>query len=144
MTDSQNAGWTPREPRGKSQRKHAADLPSSSNTGSIRPVVRGKFLYRHDQKLWIRGITYGTFRPDEWGHEFHDPDRVKRDFVLIAEAGINAIRTYTVPPRWFLDLACDRGLYVMVGLPWEQHIAFLDDRQHGLAIRKRVRESVRL
>jgi len=69
---------------------------------------------------------------------------VKTDFLLIADAGINAVRTYTVPPLWFLDLAYRQGLYVMVGLPWEQHIAFLDDRQQSVAIRKRVRDGVRL
>jgi len=143
MKDSQQAGGTPREPNWKSQSTHPASLSCTSTDFSSRPGVRGKFLYCNDQKLWVRGITYGTFRPDERGNEFHNPDRVKRDFVLIAEAGMNAIRTYTVPPRWFLDLACKQGLYVMVGLPWEQHIAFLDDSQHGLAIRKRVREGVR-
>ena len=57
-------------------------------------------------------------------------------------AGINAIRTYTVPPRWFLDLAQQHGLYVMVGLPWEQHVAFLDERHRANEIEKRVRAAV--
>ena len=144
MKDSQNAVWTPRESNEKSQTSQPTSQGNSSNHGLTRPTVRGKFLYCRDQKLWVRGITYGTFRPDEWGNEFHDPVRVKRDFALMSEAGMNALRTYTVPPRWFLDLAYDHGLYVMVGLPWEQHIAFLDDRQHRLAIRKRVSDGVRL
>ena len=46
----------------------------------------------------------------------------------MAANGVNSVRTYTVPPRWLLDLAHEHGLWVMVGLPWEQHIAFLDDR----------------
>ena len=112
----------------RSEPFQAATDAISSNHGSARPVVRGKFLYCNDQKLWLRGVTYGTFRPDKRGREFHDPDRVERDFLLIADAGINAVRTYTVPPLWFLDLACSQGLYVMVGLPWEQHIAFLDSQ----------------
>src|SRR5437870_3956189 len=28
-----------------------------------RPEVRGKFLYVGGEKLWIRGVTYGTFKP---------------------------------------------------------------------------------
>jgi hypothetical protein len=28
-----------------------------------RPKVQGKFLFVGDEKLWIRGVTYGTFRP---------------------------------------------------------------------------------
>ena len=39
-------------------------------TCGLRPQVRGKFLYLGEQKLWIRGVTYGTFRPDAAGNEF--------------------------------------------------------------------------
>ena len=140
MKELKDARPTPIELSDKSEPFQATTDAISSNHGSARPVVRGKFLYCNDQKLWLRGVTYGTFRPDKRGREFHDPDRVERDFLLIADAGINAVRTYTVPPLWFLDLACSQGLYVMVGLPWEQHIAFLDDRQQNLAIRRRVSE----
>ena len=144
MKELKDARPTPIELSDKSEPFQATTDAISSNHGSARPVVRGKFLYCNDQKLWLRGVTYGTFRPDKRGREFHDHDRVERDFLLIADAGINAVRTYTVPPLWFLDLACSQGLYVMVGLPWEQHIAFLDDRQQNLAIRKRVSEGVLL
>jgi GT2 family glycosyltransferase len=108
-----------------------------------RPRVSGKFLYVGDEKLWIQGVTYGTFRPDADGNEYHDPAVVEHDFALIAENGLNAIRTYTVPPRWLLDAAQDSGLRVMVGLPWEQHVAFLDDRQRARTIEARVRAGVR-
>jgi GT2 family glycosyltransferase len=61
----------------------------------------------------------------------------------MAANGINAVRTYTVPPVWLLDLARDIGLRIMVGLPWEQHVAFLDDRGQARDIERRVREGVR-
>src|SRR5260370_1176042 len=57
--------------------------------------------------------------------------------------GINAIRTYTVPPRWLLDAAQQYGLRIMVGLPWEQHVAFLDERKRRRLIEERVRAGVR-
>jgi len=41
----------------------------------------------------------------------------------MARSGINAVRLYSVPPRWLLDIADRHGLYVMIGLAWEQHIA---------------------
>ena len=82
-----------------------------------RPKVQGKFLFVGDAKLWIRGVTYGTFRPDADGNEYHDLDVVERDFAQMAENGLNALRTYTVPPRWLLDAAQRYGLRVMVGLP---------------------------
>src|SRR3989442_10077009 len=58
-------------------------------------------------------------------------------------SGINTLRTYTVPPRWFLDLAWQRGLRVMVGLAWEQHVTFLDDHQLVRDIKDRVCAAVR-
>lgn len=109
----------------------------------VRPVVRGKFIYVGEEKLYVRGVTYGTFRPDDKGCDYHNPEIVERDFAMMAEHGVNAVRTYTVPPHWFLDLAREYGLFVMVGLPWEQHIAFLDDRKRRRDIELRVREAVR-
>src|SRR5262245_3966555 len=35
-----------------------------------RPRVQGKFLYVAGEHLWIRGVTYGTFRPDPAGVQF--------------------------------------------------------------------------
>ena len=100
----------------------------ADRTGSPRVRAGGKFLYRGEDKVYLRGFTYGTFSPDEDGGELHDPDRVERDFELMAAQGANAVRTYTVPPRWLLDAAGHHGLMVMVGIPWEQHVAFLDIR----------------
>lgn len=108
-----------------------------------RPRVEGKFLYAGDKKLWVRGATYGTFRPDSTGTEFHDQQAVERDFADMVANGLNAVRVYTVPPRWLLDAAERQGLWVMVGIPWEQHITFLDDRKRARAIEERVRAAVR-
>ncbi len=109
-----------------------------------RPCVRGKFIYTGTQKLFVRGVTYGTFRPDEMEQEGFVPETVEHDFALMAAHGVNAVRTYTVPPRWLLDVAQRHGLWVMIGLPWEQHITFLDDPACSQGILQRVREAVRL
>jgi GT2 family glycosyltransferase len=61
----------------------------------------------------------------------------------MAANGINAVRTYTVPPVWLLDAAQRHGLYVMVGLQWEQHIAFLDEPGLAANIVIGVRDAVR-
>jgi GT2 family glycosyltransferase len=105
--------------------------------------VRGKFIFVGDEKLYIRGVTYGPFRTNGEGSQYHTPDVVDRDFAQMAEHGINTVRCYTLPPRWLLDLAEKHGLWVMVGLPWEQHVVFLDDRDLARSIEERVRAGVR-
>jgi O-antigen biosynthesis protein len=109
----------------------------------VRPEVRGKFLFVGDKKLFVRGVTYGTFRPNASGEPYPRPTLVERDFAAMAAAGINAVRVYTVPPRWLLDSAAEHGLRVMVGLPWEQHVAFLEDQGLTADIVGRVRDGVR-
>ncbi|MGD2074655.1 MAG: glycosyltransferase [Gammaproteobacteria bacterium] len=120
---------------------HTAPLARASR--HERPRVEGKFLFLGEEKLWVKGVTYGTFRPDEKGVQYPTPEQVARDFEQMTAHGINAVRTYTVPPRWLLDLASARGLRVMVGIPWEQHIAFLDDRRRIRAIEDSVRAAAR-
>jgi glycosyltransferase involved in cell wall biosynthesis len=90
----------------------------------------------------VRGVTYGTFAPRAGGHQFPAPETVVADFALMAASGVNAVRTYTVPPRWLLDIATESRLVVMVGLPWEQHVAFLEDREQRRSIERRVRAGV--
>ncbi len=109
----------------------------------VRPVVRGKFLFTETGKFFVRGATYGTFALDDRGDEVFTPGKVELDFEMMAAKGINAVRTYTVPPRWVLDAAYRRRLRVMVGLPWEEHVAFLDDADRAASIEARVREAVR-
>ncbi|MEO8092630.1 MAG: glycosyltransferase [bacterium] len=106
------------------------------------PEIVGRSLFVGNQKLHLRGVTYGTFREAN-GCQFPAPDRVAIDFDMMAGCGVNAVRTYTVPPRWLLDLAAERDLWVMVGIPWEQHVAFLEDRSRSHDIVRRARQLVR-
>lgn len=108
-----------------------------------RVRARGKFLFAGDTKFWVKGVTYGTFRPGEDGHSFPPSGTVTADFAAMAKHGFNTIRTYTVPPRWLLDTALRSGLRVLVGLPWEQHVAFLDDRKLMKRIEATVRQGVK-
>jgi O-antigen biosynthesis protein len=121
-----------------------SSIPSRDAVQSaLRPVVRGKFIFVGDKKLYVHGVTYGTFRPGADGDQFPARETVERDFALMAANRLNALRTYTVPPRWLLDLAQSHGLFVMVGLPWEQHVTFLSDPRRVRSIEDRVREGVR-
>ena len=117
-------------------------LPRPIANDAPRPRVAGKFLFVGDEKLWIKGVTYGTFEPGEDGSGFPARDVVESDFASMAAAGVNCVRTYVSPPRWLLDLAQQTGLRVMVGLAWEQHVAFLDDRALQGTIERRIHDGV--
>lgn len=123
-------------------RQFADERQATERCKVARPCVRGKFIWTGDEKFFVRGVTYGTFQPDSNGDELHDSLTVERDFALMRANGINAVRTYTVPPRWLLDAAARHDLRVMVGLVWEQHVAFLDDKQLASSIERRVRAGV--
>ncbi|MGC8625002.1 MAG: glycosyltransferase [Phycisphaerae bacterium] len=113
-----------------------------STAPALRLSVHGKFLWLGEEPFLIKGVTYGPFRPEADGCEYHTPQQVDRDFAIMAQHGINAVRVYTVPPRWLLDAAQRHGLYVLVGLPWEQHTAFLDNPRTRESIIERVRQGV--
>src|SRR5215203_5402919 len=94
-----------------------------------RPRVAGKFLVVGDRKLYVRGATYGAFRPDANGDEYGDLERIECDFAQMRANGFNAVRIpHTMPPRALLDAAQRHYLYVMVGLSAEQYIGYLIDR----------------
>jgi len=105
-------------------------------------VTDGKFLRAGDERFLVKGVTYGTFAPDAQGDQFPGLQQVAADFRQMASLGINTVRTYTPPNRDVLDAAAREGLRVMVGLPWSQHVAFLDDRALMRAIRREVAEHV--
>ena len=110
-----------------------------------RPSVRGKFLCVGGDKLWVRGATYGAFRPDQDDREYQDQDQIERDFRQMAASGFNAVRIpHTMPPRALLDIAAQHGLRVMVGLSAEQYVGYLADRDKAPDIdtifRTRVRQ----
>src|SRR5207244_12841305 len=90
----------------------------------------------------IPGVTYGTFAANTAGEQYPERKQVERDFHRMERHSINAIRTYTVPPTWLLDLAARHCIRVLVGVPWEQHVAFLDDGSLTRSMDARVRSDV--
>lgn len=104
--------------------------------------IKGKFLYAYDEKYYLKGVTYGTFKPNEDGVNYPPAEIVDEDFSMIAAYGFNAVRTYTIPPAYLVELAGKHGLHLMIGIPWEQHIAFLDVPALRIDIKNRVRDAV--
>jgi GT2 family glycosyltransferase/DNA-binding beta-propeller fold protein YncE len=116
---------------------------------AARIVTDGKFLRLQatpsdgtSDRFLIKGVSYGTFAPDAQGYQFPPLAQVAADFRQMAALGINTVRTYTPPRRDLLDAAAAEGLHVMVGLPWSQHVAFLDDRTLRRAIRRELAAKV--
>jgi GT2 family glycosyltransferase len=97
-------------------------------TRVTRPSVVGKFIHVRDDKFYVKGVTYGAFRPDSEKREYSDSAQIERDFSLMAANGINTVRIpHTMPPRSLLDIALRHDLRVMVGLSAEQYIGYLID-----------------
>src|SRR5437763_15356513 len=121
-------------------------IVASSVPPSHRPHARGKSLFAGTEKVYVRGVVYGAFRPDAAGREYQDQDAIERDFALMRAYGFNAVRIpHTTPPRSLLDAAQRNGLLVMVGLSAEQYLGFLIDRKKSVAdiealVRAKVRE----
>src|SRR5438105_4789585 len=109
----------------------------------VRPTARGKFIWVGEHKLYVRGVTYGTFRPDENGNQYHNLQLIERDFAAMAANGINAVRVYNSPPHALLDLAAQNGLRVVVDLAGDQYVGFLTDKDGAPDIRGLVRAKVR-
>jgi GT2 family glycosyltransferase len=111
--------------------------------GDGRPRVDGKLLAVSGRRLTLRGVTYGTFAEGTDGTRFPVQARVEADFQHMAQVGVNAVRVYTPPPPRVLDAAYAAGLWLLVGLPWEQHVAFLDSREIAARVVRRVEEDMR-
>ena len=110
----------------------------------IRPTARGKFLFEGTKKLYVRGATYGAFRPDDQKREYRDLDQIDRDFRQMACAGFNAVRIpHTMPPRELLDIAGRHGLRVLVGLSAEQYAGYLADPAKAPDIDDIMRKAIR-
>src|SRR6266704_1102665 len=121
------------------------ELGSAPETASVdsHVILAGKFLWVGQEKLYVRGVTYGTFRPGMDGSAFPSPKVVEHDFSLMSANGVNAVRTYTPPPHWLLEIALKCNLRVLVGMQGERHYTFLHEKKMVREIRKQVRGAAR-
>jgi glycosyltransferase involved in cell wall biosynthesis len=106
-----------------------------------RVLTDGKFFRIGAQKFYPKGVTYGPFKPDASGSTFPKPEQVERDFELIKQLNANCVRIYHVPPRWFLNLAQEHGLKVLVDYYWPKHTCFLEDNETMEFARRATRQA---
>jgi GT2 family glycosyltransferase len=104
--------------------------------------VDGKFFRLGEKKFYAKGVAYGPFAPNAAGQPFASPEQTGRDFAQIRELGANLVRVYHVPAKWFLDLAGEHKLKVLIDIPWNKHLCFLDSASQRAEAREAVRRAV--
>jgi O-antigen biosynthesis protein len=117
-------------------------LDSTPLDVSEKITAQGRFFFNNHEKFFLKGVTYGPFAPSSQGVPFPEAARVETDFTLMRKLGVNCFRTFTPPPDWLLDMAAASGLRVIVGIPWAQHISFLDSPRTKSEVRKTIVGSV--
>jgi glycosyltransferase involved in cell wall biosynthesis len=112
---------------------------------SAKPRIRAvaKFFFEGDRKFFIKGVTYGPFKPDPEKNYLGRPEQVDVDLALMRQIGINLVRVYHAPPRWFLDRCATAGIRVLITLPWAKHVEFLRTRSARNAIIKALSDAVK-
>src|SRR6476646_9167430 len=105
---------------------------------SARVTVDGKFFRLGEKKFYLKGVSYGPFAPTGEGN-FASREQTEKDFAQICELEANLVRVYYVPPRWFLDLAAEFGLKLLIDIPWNKHLCFLDSE----TLKENAREAIR-
>ena len=86
-------------------------------TGLVQPD--GNHLIRGGVPFRVRGATYGSFVPRVDGELYPELWRIKHDLHAMADAGLNTLRTYTLPPVALLDIAEELDMSVLVGLHYD-------------------------
>src|SRR5512137_2208367 len=107
-----------------------------------RVSVAGKFFRLGENKFYVKGVAYGPFAPNAAGQPFASPEQTASDFAQIRELGANLIRVYHVPAKWFLDLAARHQLKVLIDIPWNKHLCFLDSPARQAEACETVRRAV--
>lgn len=120
----------------------SASSPSRSAVNH-RVRTRAKF-FRRRPEVFLKGVTYGTFAPDDAaGFYVGPPEKARRDLAMMKAIGINGVRIYHAPPKWFLDLAQENGIRVMVTLWWGQNVDFLSTNKRRREIFDKVHYDVK-
>jgi len=132
---------SPIQTKGRGVASREALPLSRPSTPAERVRTDGKFFRVGAERFCPKGVTYGPFKPGADGSPFPAPEQVAKDLELIRQLNANCVRTYYVPPRWFLDLAHEHGLKVLVDFTWPKHTCFLEDPKTAAAAREATREA---
>ena len=116
-------------------------LVDHSRTPRVR--IDGR-LFRVGATDWyLKGFTYGPFRPNRAGQHLPERVRMLEDFAQLRALGCNAIRLYHRPDVALLDDALEHNLRVLIDVPWEKHRCFFEDWDAQENAIKEVRKTAR-
>lgn len=102
---------------------------------SNRPQVDGKFLKVNGERFWIKGVTYGSFSPNDEGEPYPPFHKLKDDFARMRDAGINTARLYNSPTPRIADAAWEQGLMLIPEVSWGPRSCVLDTQWEDLLYR---------
>lgn len=111
--------------------------------GTNRVWRDGKFFRLGEEKFYVKGVTYGPFKPDADGLPLPDRAQIRRDFERMLELGANCLRIYHTPPVWFMDLAQEMGLKIFLDVAWPKNLTFVGDAELTRQAREAVRSAAR-
>ena len=80
--------------------------------------IAGKLLNVGGARFFVKGVTYGTFAPNEEQEPYPPFWQITEDFARMRDAGINTVRLYTPPSDRMADLAAAAGLYLVADICW--------------------------
>src|SRR5262249_43920882 len=107
-----------------------------------RVSVDGKFFRLGRNKFYVKGMAYGPLAPNAAGLPFASPEQTAHDLDQIRQGSANLVRVYTIPPKWFLDLAAERELRLLIDVPWNHRRCFLDSAEARMEICDAVRRAI--
>lgn len=87
----------------------------------------GKFLRMAGGRLWVKGVTYGSFALNEEGEPYPPFAVLQEDFHRMREAGINTVRIYSPPSDRIADAAARAGLLLIPDICWGPRRCELDE-----------------
>ena len=117
--------------------------PAQDRVNTNRVQRNGKFFRLGEEKFYVKGVTYGPFKPDADGLCLPTIEQVRKDFAQLREMGANCLRIYHLPPTWFLDLAEKMGLRILLDVCWPKNLNFVGNPEVTGQACEAVREAAR-
>lgn len=110
---------------------------SAAHRGSLR--AEGPWLRNEaGEKVLLRGVTYGPFKPNAQGHPWPEEKQMRADFAHLRALGFDSIRVYEPPTDAVLQACEDHQLWILCGIPWTQHVDFLAEKSVAEDARQKI------